>query len=361
MTDTFEEVSGHGPVSLEHLIALNDEIVALTRSGMPLERGLLDLGSDLPGRLRVIALALGERMSRGQSLPEALAASGAEVPPVYKAVVEAGLRSGRLPIALEGLSTFARGYIEARRSIGLALWYPLLVLTLAYVLFLFILTTVIPRFLSAFQSLGVPAHVSMRLLHVLGENVWYWGPVFPIGLVLFLGAWSTSRRSSSLAGGGTSRFLRWFPWMGAMLKGFEAASFADLLALLIEHNVPYPEALALAGEASGDRAMARSSRELAAAVERGLAPAEALKAKSAFPPLLRWLLASGPRQGDFVTALKQMGARYRNGARHQADKIRVFLPTILLVGIGASATMLYALTLFLPLTTLWKGLAGQVP
>ena len=57
-----------------------------------------------------------------------------------------------------------------------------------------------------------------------------------------------------------------------MMKGFEAASFADLLALLIEHNVPYPEALVLAGEASGDRAMARSSRELAAAVERGLAP-----------------------------------------------------------------------------------------
>ena len=151
MMDTIEEVPGHGPVTLEHLIALNDEIVALTRSGMPLERGLLDLGSDLPGRLRAIALALGERMSRGESLPEALAASGAEVPPVYEAVVEAGLRSGRLPIALEGLSTFARGYLEARRSIGLALWYPLLVLTLAYGLFLFIVTTVIPRFL-----VGVP-------------------------------------------------------------------------------------------------------------------------------------------------------------------------------------------------------------
>ena len=62
-----------------------------------------------------------------------------------------------------------------------------------------------------------------------------------------------------------------------------------------------------------------------------------------------------------MTALKQMGARYRNSARHQADKIRVFLPTILLIGIGASATMLYALTLFLPLTTLWKSLAGQAP
>ena len=119
---------GLGAVTIDQLIALNDEIVALTRAGVPLERGLLDLGSDVPGRLGRIATALGERMSRGESLSEALASSGGGVPRVYRAVVEAGLRSGRLPVALEGLSAYARGYAEARRSIGLALWYPLMVL-----------------------------------------------------------------------------------------------------------------------------------------------------------------------------------------------------------------------------------------
>ena len=38
-------------VSLDDLIALNDEIIALIRAGVPLERGLAGLADDLPGRL----------------------------------------------------------------------------------------------------------------------------------------------------------------------------------------------------------------------------------------------------------------------------------------------------------------------
>ncbi|MCA1684702.1 MAG: type II secretion system F family protein, partial [Planctomycetia bacterium] len=181
----------------------------------------------------------------------------------------------------------------------------------------------------------------------------YWGPVLPLGLIFLLAAWRGSRWGFGL--------LRWFPWMGSMMRGYEAASYADLLALLIEHHVPFPESLTLAGAASGDPAFARSSRELAAAVERGLSPAEALQGSRGFPPLLGWLLATAPRQNDMVTALRQLATRYRSYAHFQAEKIRVFLPTILLFGIGATATVLYALALFVPLTTLWTSLARAAP
>ena len=92
-------------------------------------------GRDLRGRLGRIATALSQRLDRGESLPEALEGEEQSIPPLYRAVVEAGARSGRLPIALEGLAKYVRGYSEARAAIGLALWYPLLVLTLAYALF----------------------------------------------------------------------------------------------------------------------------------------------------------------------------------------------------------------------------------
>ena len=70
------------------------------------------------------------------------------------------------------------------------------------------------------------------------------------------------------------------------------------------------------------------------------------------------MIATGPQQNDLVAVLKQMAARYRGQARLQAEKIRLLLPTILFLGIGMSATLIYALALFVPLTSLWKGLAG---
>jgi general secretion pathway protein F len=346
------------PVSLEELIALNDEIIALTRAGMPLERGLMNLGSDLPGRLGAITTRLGERMSAGMSLPDAIAASEGELPRVYRAVVQAGIQSGRLPVALEGLAMFARGFVEARRAIGLALWYPMIVAVMAYVLFIFVILGVIPRFIHAFEELRIPVHSAIQALSWAGETVWIWGAIPPGLTILFVIAWIGSRRASSLGGGRSYWVLRGFPWMGSMLTWFEASSFAEILALLLEHRMPYPDALILAGEASGDLALVRASRELAESIRQGVLPSEVKRKPGAIPPLLRWVIATGPRQGDLVGQLKQMAARYRAQARLQADKIRLVLPTILFLAIGMSATLMYSLALFVPMSSLWQALAG---
>ena len=106
MLEMSEEVSSRGTMSLESLVALNDEIAALVRTGLPLERGLRQVGDDLSGRLGGTMSSLAERMSRGASLPEALAAEGDRLPRIYRAVVEAGLRAGRLSAALEKFKTF---------------------------------------------------------------------------------------------------------------------------------------------------------------------------------------------------------------------------------------------------------------
>src|SRR5689334_20098249 len=94
-----EPRSGGGRISLAHLIALNDEIAALARAGLPLESGLRAVGRDIAGGLGAAMTGLAARMDRGASLAEALAAEGGTFPPIYRAVVEAGLRAGRLPTA----------------------------------------------------------------------------------------------------------------------------------------------------------------------------------------------------------------------------------------------------------------------
>ena len=48
-------------------------------------------------------------------------------------------------------------------------------------------------------------------------------------------------------------------------------------------------------------------------------------------------------------------------ARYQSEKIRILLPSLLLIGIGGTATVAYVLTLFIPLTSLWNGLSRIAP
>src|SRR5205823_7380722 len=167
---------------------------------IPLDRGLLEAGGDVRGRLGRIASALGRRLGRGESLVEALEGERQAIPPVYRAVVEAGTRAGRLPVALEGMARYVRGYSEARSAIGLALWYPLLVLGLAYGLFIGLVWVVVPRFVAAFDSLGLTVVAPLRWLEWVGRSVEYWWPAGPIALVVLLLAWVGSGRTSGFRG-----------------------------------------------------------------------------------------------------------------------------------------------------------------
>jgi general secretion pathway protein F len=346
-------------LTLDHLVALNDEIAALVRVGLPLERGLRQAGSGVPGRLSALLTGLGERMSQGASLPEALAAEKTRVPPIYRAVVEAGMRAGRLPAALESLAAFVRAYLDSRRTIGLALCYPLIVLTVAYGLFVLLVWFVVPRFLTTFATFRIPVPAALRALGRLGETVTYWSPSLPILLLVLLVLWAWTGSSASFRTGRAWTLLRCFPWMGELLRQFEAANFADLLGLLVEQGVPYPEALILASEATGDTRLIRLGRELSEAVARGDSPrtALALGHARALPPLLRWMLATGQQQSALASSLHALAAIYRSRAEHQADKIRVFLPIVLLLVIGLSACLAFALSLFVPFAALLKDLA----
>ena len=68
--------------SLDDLTALNDEIIALVRSGVPLERGLTDACHELRGRTGRLVEAVAQRVERGQSLDEAVASPELNLPDV---------------------------------------------------------------------------------------------------------------------------------------------------------------------------------------------------------------------------------------------------------------------------------------
>lgn len=343
-----------GAIGLDDLIALNDEIAALARAGLPLECGLLGFGAEVPGRLGTLATTLGQRLQQGQSLPEALAAEGNALPPTYRAVVEAGLRSGRLPAALEDLAGYARGFAELRRVIAQALLYPLIVLLFAYGLFLAFLTLLLPRLLDAFATFRIPVPGLAHAMRRLGQTALYWGPIVPLGLLALVGLWVWTGRAGALRIGAG---LRWVPGLGPLLADWRASNFAGWLALLLGHGVPLPEAAELAGEASGDPALKDAAGRLAQATRRGEPAGQALRAASdPLPPLLGWLVVAGQDQGTLAPTLRQAAELYRRRALRRAETLRTLLPTFLLLLIGGVAALAYTVLLFVPWTTLLQAL-----
>ncbi len=240
-------------MTLEDLIALNDEIAALTRAGVPLEAGLAAMGGDMPGRLGRVAAAWARRTARGEPLDQAIIEETGQLPPAFRAVVQAGLRAGRLPAALESVAASARRLAETHRAVLVAATYPLFVFLVVCGGFAFISRVVAPRLAEAFFAFHVPGYRFVAALAWIGRWAWYWAPGIAIVVVLLLAAWwFASTRASTLYGRRSDWLFGWLPWVGSMLRCSRTAAFLEILALLVENHTPLAEAVGLAGEASGD-------------------------------------------------------------------------------------------------------------
>ena len=182
------------PLDLQELALLNQEIAALVRAGVPLESGLAMAGHSGDGAQELLMLRLAQRLREGRSFADALQIEGGELPRLYRAVVEAGARTGRLPEALESLAAFAQETLRLRRRIDLALLYPALVLLLASLLFVWLISFWVPRVSDAYFWLQIPATAWVLRLQWLRDRMWAWGWIVPSAVVVLGGWWWFSTR-----------------------------------------------------------------------------------------------------------------------------------------------------------------------
>ncbi|MBW3539484.1 MAG: type II secretion system F family protein [Planctomycetes bacterium] len=348
--------SSHKPVSADELIALNREVAGFIRAGLPLELGLGTVSATSERRLGRLTDALAERMRQGLSLPEALDAEGERVPHAYRAVVRAGLRSGRLPAALESLTSFARTFVNVRKRIALALIYPTIVLVVAWVLFAVFLSEVIPTL--ALLGHGERARpLGWTILVTSAELLRAWGWIVPAAALAFILWWSVSARYVSIRSGPAGVALRLVPGVRRLLVDHHLATLFELLAMLLENGVPLPEALDLAGATAGSAGTKRDAERLAGLASAGQPLAAGLAECRSLPPLARWMISVGEKQGALAATLRQLAVIHTQRVTFRAAWLKTVLPATLVLVLGGGAVALYALGLFGPLTAVLHELA----
>ncbi len=345
-------------IAMDDLVALNEEMAALVRAGVPLDAGLADLGRDLPGNLGRLADQIGERLAQGESLPQVLQDDRRSLPLVWRAVVESGLRAGDLPAALESMAVTGRHIADLRRAVILSLIYPIIVVLAAYGCFVFMTVYQAPVLSAAFHDLAGRDERFLGLLVWLGAHADWWAALVPlIGMLCLAAWWIRSSRAHTIS---NSRLMRW-PASLDLLRNCRLATFAEILALMVNRQVPFHEGLELASQACGDRRLREAGATVASRLRRGEPLSTSDADLVAFPPLLGWLIAYGGQTEVLHKMLREMAERYRNQARRAANWTVIYLPMIITVAVGGTVTLLQAFALFIPMTQLFLDIARQFP
>lgn len=336
-------------ITTDQLVALSDQLQALVRCGVPLEPSLVHLASDLSGEDRTLVAELAEDSQSGQSLEHWLESKSSELPAVFRAIVRAGIRAGRLDAALQGFVSTIRRAADLRRAVGMALLYPLVVVVLISLLASAILQRSAQQYQSLQQSGAIeddsPVTRLIPILQFVGDWVWV---IAPLALIVALVWWLQTRRAALLQPGRYVRWMGWLPRVGQMLRSGRLSTFSDVLGLLIQNDVPLDEALTLAADASGDQATRTEAKALRHQIQQGGRLAFERRQNTAISPLIRWLLSSSTDRDQLASALHSHAQAERRHAEYLSQWLRVQAPVILTLALGGTATFLYALSVLGP-------------
>jgi type II secretory pathway component PulF len=342
----------------DDLIALNDEIAALARAGLPLDHGLKALSEELDrGQLRQVTAQLAADLRAGLTLPEAMQRQGKRVPPFYAALLEAAVQSGRVPEVLTTLTTYSRAVADLRGTILDATIYPAVVLVFAVAILAVVVGYLIPQYGELFRqfSMRLPVITEVVLAVCRRPGAFLVAPVLAVAGVLLL-------TRAVLAGTERGR-CAWaravyaLPIVGTLLRDARLAAFTDLLAILADHGLPLPRAFYLAGEASSDPFLAAGARQARQDVEAGLPLGPALRHRLLVPELIAWMTTVGEQRGDLGRAFHQVAELYRRKVERRAALLRTVLPPFLIIATAGVVVCLFVFALILPMVRLLEALS----
>jgi type II secretory pathway component PulF len=333
-----------------------EQLADLTRSGLPLPSGLRALAEELPSRrLRPILARTAEALERGEPLDGALDGLARRFPPQLRGLMIAGCRSGKLADVLGQYVLYANLGDTLRRRLLMAIAYPLMLLAALATLYIFLCIWIVEAFRFILKDFGIQVPAITTVLLSLSDVTRERGPqivlvaaVFAaILFVVFRFAMGPAERRTILSG---------VPLIGPLLRFSTLSEFCHLVGLLVEAEMPLPEALSLAGEGVKDASLARASRELRLSVEQGRTLSESLVLWPSCPAGLLEILDGSEGRGDLAPSLHMAGEMFEARARTQSSFISTVFSVLTVVtviwGVGLVVSALY-----LPLYTLLRKLS----
>ena len=356
----FEETTmSQSSASLDDLILLNREIAALVKAGIPLELGLRGLSGSVGTRLGRLSERLSKRLASGRSLPDALAEEGPAVSPVYTAVMEAGLASGRLPEALEAMAASGQLIQETRRRVFLAVLYPVICAIVGYLMFCGFISFLAPQLVIAAEMFRFPLSWPIELARSLYQYRLYATMVIP-SIVLSLIVLTVLLRNNvaRVPWRWLSSFC-WVPGVSVIRRSQNWSQFAELLAMQLEHSTPLARAFTLAADSIDDSRFHREARLVSEKLGQGDSLSKSLAHAKSMPPLIRWMLVTGEKQGTLSLTLRQLADSFRRQALRQAADLKTWLPVIITIGVTGTIGLAYGLAFFIPMRALLFGLMNE--
>ncbi len=330
------------------MVLFSRQMYAITKSGLPLLRGLRGLAQSTHNAVLRDALHdVLQSLESGRDLASSLARHPDIFSPLFLSMVRVGESTGTLDNAFLQLGEYLGQDQDVQDRVKAALRYPLIVVIMIALAVAVITVFVIPNFAPLFKILGNDIPWPTRVIMGTSSLAVHHGMALLVGLAI---AVSGLKRYIGTPAG---RY-RWdgyklnVPVLGQLLGQSILSRVTRSLAISLQAGLPMIQALTLLSRSAGNEYLAERLLRLRDAVEHGESLSRAATTSGIFPSLVLQMMLIGEETGELTRLLEEIAGFYQREVDYRLRNLTAMIEPILIVGVGGLVLIL-ALGVFLPM------------
>ncbi len=327
---------GRGRKITEKDIAIfTRQLAVMMKAGVPLLQAFDIVGKGHSNAaVQKVLMAIKVNVETGSSLNQAFRNFPDQFDELFCNLVAAGEQAGILDTLLDRLASYKEKIIAIKGKIKSALFYPIAIVVVAFVITAIIMIFVIPSFKQVFASFGADLPAPTLIVMAISDFfVAYWWAIFgAIGGAIYVFA-NAYKKSESMRNG-MDRLMLKVPVFGEIVQKASIARWSRTLATMFAAGVPLVEALGSVAGASGNAVYMKATKRIQQEISTGTSLTVSMQGSDVFPNMVLQMVAIGEESGALDAMLSKVADFYEAEVDDAVDAMSSLMEPIIMVILG---------------------------
>jgi type IV pilus assembly protein PilC len=324
-----------GRVTDKDVTLFTRQLATMLKSGVPLLQAF-DIVAKGHSNAAMTKLIMQVRtdVETGASLKQSFEKHPLYFDALYCNLIGAGEAAGILDNVLERLALYKEKILAIKSKIKSALFYPVAIVVVAFIITAIIMIFVIPAFKQVFTSFGadLPA-LTLMVIEISDLFVAYWWAIFggiAGGFYAFFYTWKRSKRMQQAM----DRVLLRVPVFGDLVRKSAIARWTRTLSTTFAAGVPLVEALDSVAGAAGNYEYFAATKRIQGEVATGSSLNSAMQGTDVFPNMVIQMVAIGEEAGSLDSMLGKVADYFEQEVDDAVAALSSLMEPLIMVVLG---------------------------
>ncbi|MCL4152350.1 UNVERIFIED_CONTAM: hypothetical protein GTU68_045145 [Idotea baltica] len=311
------------------------QLTTMMGAGVPMVQSFEIVANGMDNKnMRDMVMGLKSEVEGGSNLTNSLRKYPEQFDDLFCSLVEAGEQSGTLETLLGEIANYKEKSESLKKKIKKAMFYPVAVLIVAFIVTAILLVFVVPQFEALFAGMGGDLPAFTKMIVTASEFMQaYWYVMFGgVGAVVY--AFSQAKKRSKKFGEFLDRVALKAPVFGDIVVKAATARFARTLSTMSKAGVPLVEAMDSVAGTAGNSVFEKAIYKMKEEAATGQRLTTSIENSGLFSNMVTQMVAIGEESGSIDDMLGKVADFYEEEVDNAVDAMTSLMEPMIMAFLG---------------------------